>query len=228
MKITFKKTLLTFAAVAAILMSCDSSLFGSKQPPVIDDIRTDNDIYKVYPGDTVTVIVSATNPEEGSLSYEWSADGGDLLLPHNREEVQWVAPNIGGGKFTIEVTVSNVSDKSATASVKIEVISQDNPTVQILSPEEGAFLVQFTEITLSASASHPNGLQSVKLFINDTLEAVLPPHTTNTNDIYEFDYTLNLPGGPNTFKVEAAAENTGFIGSDSVTVSIEVILPKGK
>lgn len=226
MKIIFKKTLLTFAALTAILLSCDSNLFGSKQPPVIDDIRTDNDIYKVYPGDTVTVVVTATNPEEGSLSYAWSADGGDLLLPHNRDEVKWVAPNIGGGHFTIEVTVSNVSDKSATADIQIEVISQDNPTVQILSPDEGEFLVQFTEITISANASHPNGLQSVKLLVNDTLKATLPPQ--NNSNLYEFDYALDLPGGLNTFKVEAAAKNTGFIGSDSVTVSIEVILPKKK
>lgn len=222
----FKKTLLALAALTALFPGCDSNLFGSKQPPVIEDIRTDNDIYKVYPGDTVTVVVTATNPEEGSLSFSWSADGGDLLLPHNRDELQWVAPNIGGGRFTIEVTVSNVSDKSATASVQIEVISQDNPTVQILSPKDGEFLVQFTEITISASASHPNGLQSVKLFVNDTLKTILPPH--NNNDIYEFEYLLDLPGGPNIFKVEAVAKNTGFLGSDSVTVSIEVILPKKK
>lgn len=224
MKIVFKKSLLAFAVLTAIFLACDSNLFGSKQAPVIEIIRTDNDIYKVYPGDTVKVVVTAANPEEGSLSFSWSADGGDLLLPHNREEVQWVAPNIGGGRFTIEVTVSNVSDKSATASVQIEVISQDNPTVQILSPDEGEFLVQFTEITISASASHPNDLQNVKLFVNDSLEAVLPPQANS--DIYEFDFALDLPGGPNTFKVEAAAKNTGFIGSDSVTVSIEVILPK--
>lgn len=224
MKIVFKKSLLAFAVLTAIFLACDSNLFGSKQAPVIESIRTDNDIYKVYPGDTVKVVVTAANPEEGSLSFSWSADGGDLLLPHNREEVQWVAPNIGGGRFTIEVTVSNVSDKSATASVQIEVISKDNPTVQIFSPDEGEFLVQFTEITISASASHPNDLQNVKLFVNDSLEAVLPPQANS--DIYEFDFSLDLPGGPNTFKVEAAAKNTGFIGSDSVTVSIEVILPK--
>lgn len=216
-----------FAALAVIGFGCDSNLFGSKQAPVIESIRTENDIYKVNPGDTVTVIVTATNPEEGSLSYSWSTDGGELLLPHNREEVKWVAPAIGGGFYIIEVTVSNVSDKSVKDNVEIEVISQDEPLVQILSPLQGEFLVQFTEITVTASAIHPNGLQSVNFFVNDTLKATLPPQGGG-NNVYQFDYQLNLPGGPNTFKVEAAARNTGFIGNDSVTVTIEVILPKEK
>lgn len=218
------KILLVLIILAAIYTGCDSDLFRSKEAPVIESIRTANDIYKVNPGDTVTVIVVAVNPEEGPLSYAWTANGGELILPHDREQVTWVAPGAGGGFYTIEVTVSNTADKSAAASVTIEVISQATPPVQILSPTEGAFVIQFSEITISASAYHDNGLQRVSLFVNDSLEQTLPPYSGN---IYNFQYVLNLPGGDNTFRVEAVANNTGITGSDEVTVSVEVILPKG-
>jgi hypothetical protein len=218
------KILLVFSIFAAIYSGCDSDLLSSKQAPVIESIRTANDIYNVNPGDTVTVIVVATNPEEGPLSFSWTASGGDLLLPHDREQVTWVAPGAGGGRYTIEVIVSNTADKSTTTSVTIEVISQAAPSVQILSPAEGDFVIQFSEIIISASAFHDNGLQRVSLFVNDSLEQNLPSHSGNT---YNFQYILELPGGDNTFRVEALANNTGISGSDEVTVSVEVILPKG-
>lgn len=218
------KILPALFAITAIYLSCDSNIFDPKQPPVIENIRSENDIYEVNPGDTVTVVVTATNPEEGPLSYAWTADGGELLLPRDREQITWVAPGVSGGSYTIEVSVSNTADLSTTGSVTIVVISQAAPSVQISSPRNGAFVIQFTEITISASAFHVNGLQRVNLFVNDSLEQTLPPRSGNT---YNFQYVLNLPGGDNTFRVEAVANNTGITGSDEVTVSVEVILPKG-
>ncbi|MCK6622466.1 MAG: hypothetical protein HUU32_09925 [Calditrichaceae bacterium] len=223
---SFRKMIpLIFLALPALLLRCDvEELLDPDEPPVIQSLKTANDFYQFNSGDTVTVMVLASNPEEGPLSYAWSASGGELLLPRDREQVKWIAPAVGG-LYDIVVKVSNLKEKSVTDTLEIQVISPEAPLVEILSPREGDFLVQFTEITLSARAFHVNGLQTVSLFVNDTLKITRPYQPGS--DVYNFNYTLDLPGGPNFFRVEAVAGISGAVGADEVRVIIEVILPKG-
>lgn len=215
---------LIFLALPVLLLRCGvEELLDPDEPPVIHSLKTANDFYQFNAGDTVTIIVLASNPEEGPLSYAWSASGGELLLPRDREQVKWVAPAVGG-LYNIAVKVSNTKGKSAADTIEIQVISPEAPLVEILSPRQGDFLVQFSEITISARAFHVNGLQTVSLLVNDTLKITRPYQPGN--DIYNFNYLLNLPGGPNMFRVEAVARLSGTVGSDEVRVIIEVILPK--
>lgn len=219
----FHKTGVLLAIVAAALViHCDSELFKPKQAPVIESLHTINGVYQYNPQDTVTIVVVAINPEEGPLSYTWSATGGQLLLPVNRDTVQWVAPVVGG-TYSIEVTVTNQEEKSANDNLPIEVLSQANPTVRILSPANGEFVIQFSEITISASAFHVNGLQSVTLFINDSLVSTQPPHAGS--NIYDFPYRVDLPAGENSLRVEAVS-TVGSMGQDSIVINVEGILPK--
>lgn len=209
-----------------LVLACNSQLdkiFGSPDPPEIEHIRTVNDRYEADPGDTVTVIVIATNPEEGALSYRWTASGGTLLQPVNRDTVRWVAPN-AGGFYRISVSVSNTSDDPAEAEITLQVFSQEVPAVQITAPRNGDDLIQFSTVTVSASAFHVNGLQSITLWVNDSLRASRPPLPGTGS--YVFDLYLDLSGGPNTLRVEAVANGTGLTGSDAVTVTVEEILPK--
>ncbi|NIR63282.1 MAG: hypothetical protein GWN00_07465, partial [Aliifodinibius sp.] len=204
-------------------LNCDSDIFNPGDPPVIESLRTANDVYEVNPGDTVTIVVVATNPEEGPLTYRWTATAGEMLLPSDRDTVHWVAP-VNGGRYKIEVEVSNLKDKSSEDEVEIEVISQTAPFVQITFPTEGAFLVQFSNIIVSASAFHANGLQSVGLVINDSLITTQGPNAGGNT--YQFNYRLDLPAGQNELKVEAVANITGNTGSDEITINVEGILPK--
>lgn len=207
-------------------LACGSQLdkiFGSADPPEIERIFTVNNRYEADPGDTLTVVVIATNPEQGALSYRWSAGGGTLIQPVNRDTVRWVAPN-AGGFYTIGVSVSNTAEDPAEAEVTIQVFSQEAPAVQITAPRNGDDLIQFSTITITAGAFHVNGLQSITLWVNDSLRASRPPLPGSGS--YAFDLYLDLPGGPNTLRVEATANGTGLTGSDAVTVTIEEILPK--
>lgn len=216
-----------WAAILVLLtLACGSQLdkiFGSPDPPEIERIHTVDDRYEADPGDTLTVVVTASNPEEGALSYHWSTSGGTLLQPVNRDTVRWVAPN-AGGFYTISVSVSNTAEDPAEAEVTIQVFSQEAPAVQITAPANGDDLVQFSTVTISASAFHVNGLQSITLWVNDSLRASRPPLPGTGS--YEFDLYLDLPGGPNILRVVATANGTGLTGSDAVTVTIEEILPK--
>ncbi|MCB0304673.1 MAG: hypothetical protein KDI38_12935 [Calditrichaeota bacterium] len=214
------------AILVLLSLACNSQLdkiFGSPDPPEIERIGTVGDRYEADPGDTLTVVVEANNPEDGPLSYRWSASGGTLMQPVNRDTVRWVAPN-AGGFYTISVSVSNTADDPAEAEITIQVFSQEVPAVQISAPRNGDDLVQFSTVTVSASAYHVNGLQSVTLWVNDSLRASRPPLPGSGS--YEFDLYLDLPGGPNTLRVEAVANGTGLSGSDAVTVTVEEILPK--
>ncbi len=208
--------------IGMVLLHCNADLFKPKQAPVIEQLRTLNDVYQYNPQDTVTIVVIANDPEGGVLRYEWSAGGGQLLLPINRDTVRWVAPVVGG-TYSIEVKVTNQNDKSTTDEISIEVLSRANPTVKILSPTDGDFIVQFSDITISASAFHVNGLQSVTLFINDSLISTQPPH--GGSNIYNFPYRVDLPAGSNGIRIEALS-TVGSLGQDSVRINVEGILPK--
>ncbi len=202
--------------------SCDE-LLNPNNPPVIEAVFTTNDIYTVNPGDTVTVVVRASDPQDSQLFYRWEASGGELLLPTDRDSVRWAAPPVGG-TYQISVTVSNVHDKSSEGALSIEVISQENPTVTILSPANGDFVVQHRLITISASAFHVNGLQSVALFVDDTLRAQQAGHANSNR--YDFDFRTDLPAGLHRIRVTAAANNSGRTGEDQVDITVEGIITR--
>ncbi len=222
MRLSHLTGMLLVVILGTVLLHCNADLFKPKPAPVIEQLRTINDVYQFNPQDTVTIVVIASDPDGGVLRYEWSASGGQLLLPVNRDTVRWVAPVVGG-TYSIEVNVSNQNDKSTTDEISIEVLSRANPTVKILSPSDGAFIVQFSDMTISASAFHVNGLQSVTLFINDSLVSTQPPHAGS--NIYDFPYRVNLPAGSNGIRIEALS-TVGSLGQDSARVNVEGIVPK--
>ncbi|RMF57684.1 MAG: hypothetical protein D6748_10640, partial [Calditrichaeota bacterium] len=208
---------LTLAVLLITVLNCNSDLFKTNQPPVIEDLYPLNQMYQINPGDTVVIVVVASDPDEDELSYEWSASGGSFLFPQDRDTIRWVAPVIGG-EYTITVLVKDSENNSSTEELKLQVLSQDNPTVKIVSPQDGDFLVQFSEITVSATAFHINGLQSVSFWVNDSLIEIQPPHSGD--NIYEFLYSVNLPPGGHEFKILANSV-TGRVGADSIQVQVE-------
>ena len=214
-----------WAAVALTFMlacSAASDLFNpNKKPeiksPEIQSLVLDKD--ELDPGETVTATVSATDANGQTLSYEWWVSDGRLLPPLDRSQVKWMMPAVGG-VYRIQVTVSN-EEKSANRSVSATVRSPVSPVVKILSPSEGSHWLQHSTLPVAAQAHHDNGIARVDLFLNGILKA-----TSNGRSDGQYDFTCALeePAGPAKVRVEAVANVTGRVGSDSLGIVIDGII----
>jgi hypothetical protein len=225
MKTVLPPRIAHWAAVALTFMlacSAASDLFNPTRKPEIKSPAIQSlelDKYELDPGETATATASATDANGQALSYEWTVSGGQLLPPLDRSQVKWKTPVVGGA-YRITVTVSN-EEKSASRSVSATVRSPVGPVVKILSPSEGSHRMQHTTLSVTAQARHDNGIARVDLFLNGILQA-----TSNgrTDARYDFTCALEEPAGPASVRIEAVANVTGRVGSDSVGIVIDGLI----
>lgn len=194
-------------------------LVTEKKAPEVDPIQSDKG-FNIDPGDTIIFSVNATNPEEGSLSYEWSKQAGEFLSSNQESSVTWEAP-ISGGSYWIKVEVSN-GDKTTSQTTDINVVSPENPFVRIIAPVNDDYLVQGTTVDIKFEAIHNNGISEVFVLINDST-IFSQPGTTQS----EYSYSWNIfgPSGDTEIKIMARSNISDKIGADSINVTIEGILP---
>ncbi|MGD9898232.1 MAG: Ig-like domain-containing protein [Calditrichaceae bacterium] len=212
------------AIIVLIFIGCDTigDIIDPYNAPVISDEGILLSAGNLMIGDTLTASVSATNPETGPLTYQWtSADGGMFIQPSDSSRVRWVAP-LKGDVYTIRVKVAN-ENKNAEASRDVNVISPENPIVNILSPKSGSYIVQYDSITVKASVVHDNPLAAVRLFVDDSL---LMEQSYRPDNTYSMRFKSNAGMiGQTKIKIEAEAGNQlANLGSDSVFVFIEAII----
>jgi len=209
-------------SIGFLACACSSDLFRPDKASVIT--RMEADPYEVDPDQTIRITVTVEDDDKNNLRYEWSADGGQFVLPADQATIVWKAPAVGG-TFRITVTVSN-EKKSATRSVSVTVRSFAKPRVEILSPKTGDYAVQFENLAVRAVAAHNNGIHHVSLFVNDALRETQSGQSSNQ---YNFSFTLSEPSGQAEIKVEATANTTGVTDRDSVRITVEgLVLGKSK
>ncbi len=219
-----KYFLLSGALIILSFTGCDTieDIIDPYDAPIISDEGIVLSAGNLTIGDTLTASVSATNSESGPLTYQWSSsDGGMFIQPSDSSRVRWIAP-LKGDVYTIRVKVSN-EKKSAEASRDVNVISPENPIVNILSPKAGSYIVQYDSITVKASAVHDNPLAGVRLFVNDNM---IMEQSYRLDNMYtmRFKSTAEMIG-QTKLKIEAEAGNQyANLGSDSVFVFIEAII----
>lgn len=203
-----------------IFLSCDAEKIF-RNAPVILEITVDPD--RVNPFDTVYTMVQARNPEESALSYRWSVsppNQGVFLDPVDGAANRWIAPTIGGD-YTFKVEVSN-SYKSTDRSGSVKVIEPTKPVVQILIPKHGDYFVQKNEMEIKAEAFHNNGINKIRLYVNDLLETEISGTSTTQYTLYFTPDSTLL--GQTEIKIEAIANFVLTSGVDSIIVNIEGII----
>ena len=213
------KSIHVFSIITLLLfLACNAAeeIFQTTDPPEVSPIQSDKG-FNVNLGDTVTFSVTATNPEEGDLTYEWSATGGTFVGSTRETFALWKAT--GGGNYQINIDVSN-NDKSTRKSTTITVISPTNPFVNIIEPKTGDFLVEGTTVNIEFEAMHVNGISEVYVEANDSTIY----YNNRDQSIYTYGWNVFGPSGETELKVTAHA-NTGAIGAQSILVIIEGILP---
>lgn len=209
-----------FTALFLSLLACDPEAIF-RNAPVIDLI--DISPNRVNPYDTVYATVNATNPEEGSLAFQWSVspERGTFLDPADSRSIRWIAPT-SGGDYVFKVVVSN-SYKSTDRSGTVRVIEGGDPLVRILSPQDDDYFIQTQEIEIVADAVHNNGIQKVQLYVGDVFIGEQSGLTSNT---YLFTFIPDSSYlGLTEIKVHAIANYTHTEGADSIEVMIEGIVP---
>jgi len=202
-------------------MACDpETLF--RNSPVINIIQISPN--RVNPFDTVYASVVASNPEEGSLSYDWSVspNQGPFLDPTDGISVRWIAPTTGGD-YVFKVVVSN-SWKTTERTGSVKVIEAGDPLVRILSPQQNEYFVQWQEIDIMVEAFHNNGIQKVQLFVRDVFISEQSGISSNS---YQFSFIPDTSYlGITEIKIKANANFSLTEGADSLNVNIEGVIPK--
>ncbi len=85
-------------------------------PPVIESLTTQ--ALEVRKATTCVIECVASDPDDGSLSYIWSASGGNIS--EGGSVATWVAPNTYG-TYVIKVTVNDGRGGEATKNIRIVV-----------------------------------------------------------------------------------------------------------
>jgi len=215
---------ITFPAAILLLVylccGCNlDKLINNGDPPDAGNIKTDAPGFAVQPLDTALFWIEATDPAGGTLVYKWTVNGGEIIGSSGESELTWRAP-IRGGSYTINVEISNKEDKISRSEV-IKVPSLAAPKVKILEPAPDSYVVQYSDLTIQATAVHENNIQVVQLWIDD----IYTPSTPAVhNDAYEFVWKIDAAPGSHELKVRAVAQLTGVAGQDSLMIHIEGIV----
>jgi serine protease AprX len=124
----------------------------SNHAPEIHDVKVSTRV--VEPGQNATITVTASDPDDDKLFYEYNANGGTII--GDGAVVNWIAPN-NDGKYTISISVSDGSLTSETEKVIITVEgSGENKPPEIVSFSASVFLVQTNgNIKLTVTAIDP-------------------------------------------------------------------------
>jgi len=210
------------------LVACEGveELINANRPPELDERGIIVSADRVAPFDSVTASISATNPVEGPLFYEWSATGGRFIQPADSSLVYWIAP-WQGGPYQLTVKVSN-NRRSVEASKNIEVVSSAKPLVDIQEPAEDAYFVVNQQIPVEAMAQHENGISWVRLLVSkDGRDSLIQQLDGNAAGFYRFEqlHAYRALVGKATLLVEAQAANPlQTMGNDSLIINIEGII----
>jgi hypothetical protein len=124
-------------------------------PPLITSADPDGDA-SMTEGDARTFVVTAQDPEGGSLTYSWFLDGVQVpgeALPR----FELVTNHSSQGTHLVTVGVSNGEASSFwNWSVQVENVNQP-PTLTLKKPRDGDSFPEGTNVVFEADAADPDG-----------------------------------------------------------------------
>ncbi|MCH8285971.1 NHL repeat-containing protein [candidate division KSB1 bacterium] len=97
------------------------SVFVQNQPPVITSVAASDTIVLV--GNNITLSAEAEDPDGGTLTFKWEADGGEFIGSITDETAVWRA-STSVSNVTISFTATDENDESTTATIIIKVFQE--------------------------------------------------------------------------------------------------------
>jgi outer membrane protein OmpA-like peptidoglycan-associated protein len=182
------------------------------RPPVAACSVNPTSIY-AGSGDAVAVHVNASDPDNDSLNYNYSATGG--ALEGTGPDARWNSTGVSAGSYTVNVKVDDGKGGTASCSADIKVEEKPNrPPTASLSVEHASILPG-ERTGIVCSGSDPD---------NDPLTysyTATGGQVTGTGSNVQFDSTGLQPG---TYTVKCAV-NDGRGGTADASGSVEVKEP---
>lgn len=122
-------------------------------PPVIA-VSTTPDTVVEGSGDSTVVQGKASDPDNDTLTYTWSATGGKI--EGNGPEVRWNSQGLAPGKYTITGKVDDGRGGTASSSTDVTVTARPNrpPTVSCAASPTTVIVGQ--PVTVTATGSDPD------------------------------------------------------------------------
>ena len=106
-------------------------------------------------GDSVRVMMRASDPDGDSLNYAWSASGGNVS--GSGAEVTWNAGNAGPGMYKVTGNVSDGRGGSATCSVDVRVDPRPNRPPSLTCSAERSTVQPGERVRITGRGSDPDG-----------------------------------------------------------------------
>ena len=102
--------------ILVVIVPSVSGCFLRNQPPITNSLTAE--LNKINPSHSYTIKCVASDPDDDSLSYEWSASGGSIS--EEGATVAWTAPNeVGIYKIIVVVTDDRGGEATQTVEVKV-------------------------------------------------------------------------------------------------------------
>lgn len=171
----------------------------------------------VVAGTTVTLTATASDPD-GSVRRVRFLDGGQVVGEDQTApfSAAWIPTSAGPHTLTAQVT-DNLGSTVTSSPVTVTVTAPANqfPTVRIMVPAANASVTQGDAVTITATASDPDGsIVKVGFYDGATLLG------EDTSSPWSLNWT---PSSTGTHSLTArATDNSGFVGT-SAGVSVTVI-----
>ena len=152
MKSPLRQTIwrLNLAAIILSAILC-SSCIQSNNYPVISSLEAEK--ARVAPSGSCEVKCVASDADNDSLTYTWSATGG--TVSGAGPVTTWVAPDIPG-TYTITVKVTDGRDGEATSQLTIDVSVNHPPVIESLTAEP-PWVLEAERSAIECIASDPDG-----------------------------------------------------------------------
>lgn len=135
-----------------------TSVPAENQPPIIESLIANPT--SVQPGGQSRITVSARDPENDPLTYNWSASGGILSSTTGAGEKIWTAPS-ATGTYRVTVTVTDNQPGRTPVSRSVDItVTQPNPvtgelTSTSVSPPSPAQVGQ--QVSFSCTVRNTSG-----------------------------------------------------------------------
>ncbi len=176
--------------------------------PVIENIYVSSQL--LASGENATIRVTANDPDEDELFYEYKASGGSIIGVGS--VVNWIAPQLDG-KYTIQITVTDGELDSATEKIIMTVEGAGENKPPVINSILATPLVINTggTVRIAVDASDPEGGKLVYVY------------TTTGGEITGSgpEVTLSAPDIAESVIVTVTVQDSGGL-SDTDYIVIEV------
>lgn len=202
-----------------ILSGCDSTIQNIiNRKPIIHNLEPAS--WRLQPNDSVAIVVTASDPDDDRLGYDWTKSGGEWLSGTNGDTVLWLAPLIADD-YVISVKVTDENGASVEKSITLKVIEISSPEVKILEPENNAFRPGVGIVPVRVEASHDNGIDRVEFYLKEKDGMEELKHTART---IPYDWEWDVTGLNGEFIVRVKAYQAADPGVNPRETSIVVFI----